>query len=217
MVIRNHWWQVTKIHKLSNQSADQNQAGLILRMSGRPLIEWLVHWTSPRHCYGKLRLLLWDCRCSLLIRSWTLWKSETWQGIMIVPFCSNPYSSSAFLRSSWNKGWFICAAGITKRCRSSSLPTYTATQPLGTSLRKSCASSSELPCPSSWWWWWGGKCKWKWGKCSDEGIFKWGTWMCCSLLPWSDRLTLSPMSSTPPQWFVTLSLSVSERLRVNRN
>lgn len=89
---------------------------------------------------------------SLSIKPWTYLNSSTWQGIVIVPFWSNPYSFSASFSSCMNSGWLKYITGTMNLCCSSPWPTLTAKHPFGTSL-----TTCFLP----WWWWRCGRCRWK--------------------------------------------------------
>lgn len=90
---------------------------------------------------------------SLSIMPWTFLNSSTWQGMVMVPFWSNPYSSSASFRSCKNSGWLKYITGTTNLCCSSPWPTLIARHPFGTSLTS---------CFFPWWWWWRwGRCRWK--------------------------------------------------------
>jgi len=86
---------------------------------------------------------------SLSIMPWTFLNSSTWQGILMVPFWSKPYSSSASFNNCMNSGWLKYMTGTTNLCCSSPWPTLIAKHPFGTSL--ACFL---------WWWRWG-RCRWK--------------------------------------------------------
>lgn len=90
----------------------------------------------------------WWSDFSLSIIPWTYLNSSTWQGIVIVPFWSNPYSSSASLSSCMNNGWLKYNTGTTNLCCSAPCPTLIAKHPFGTSL---------ITCFFPWW----RRCKWK--------------------------------------------------------
>lgn len=93
----------------------------------------------------------WWRHVSLSMMPWTVRKCSTWHGMVMGPFWSNPYSSSASLSNFMNSGWFMYMTGITNLCCSSPCPTSTAKHPFGTSFRSFF----------SWWWWW----KWRCGMC----------------------------------------------------
>lgn len=71
---------------------------------------------------------------SLWMRSWTYLKSLRWQGMIMVPCWSKPYSSSASLSSWENKGWLRYITGITIFSCSSPCPTLIGKNPFGISL-----------------------------------------------------------------------------------
>jgi len=71
---------------------------------------------------------------SLSMRSWTYLKSFKWQGIIMVPCWSKPYSSSASFSSWENKGWLRYIIGITIFSCSSPCPTLIGKNPFGMSL-----------------------------------------------------------------------------------
>jgi len=88
---------------------------------------------------------------SLSIMPWTYINSSTWQGIVMVPFWSKPYSSSASFNNCMNSGWLKYMTGTTNLCCSSPWPTLIAKHPFGTSLA----------CFLWWWWWRLGRWRWK--------------------------------------------------------
>lgn len=75
--------------------------------------------------------------------------SSTWQGIAMVPFWSNPYSSSASFSNCMNRGWLKYITGTTNLCCSSPFcPTLTAKHPFGTAA-PDCRRLSPLPIPTT--------------------------------------------------------------------
>lgn len=89
---------------------------------------------------------------SLSMRSWTYLNSSTWQGIIMVPCWSKPYSFSASFRSWENSGWLRYITGTTNFCCSSSpSPTLIGKHPFGI---RSLVTNFFLWWRQWWWWWW---------------------------------------------------------------
>ncbi|CAL9082140.1 unnamed protein product, partial [Musa acuminata var. zebrina] len=77
---------------------------------------------------------------------WTRRKYLTWQGMVIAPWWSKPYSSSASLSSRTKSGWLRYSTGTTNRCGCSpSPPTLIPIHPFRI---PSSSSPLRLPCPA---------------------------------------------------------------------
>jgi len=87
---------------------------------------WFSHKPKQPTCWWRF--------LSLSIKPRTFLNSSTWQGIVMVPFWSNPYSSSASFNSWMKRGWLKYITGTTNLCCSSPRPTFIAINPFGTPL-----------------------------------------------------------------------------------
>ena len=101
---------------------------------------------------------------SLSIKPLMFLNSSTWHGMVMVPFWSKPYSSSASFNSCMKRGWLKYITGTTNLCCSSPWPTLIAMQPFGIASLSTCLLF--FPWSPWWWWWWlwwwrRWRCKWK--------------------------------------------------------